>query len=73
MVDQRDPIADLLRFGHIVRGYQNRASLGTQLKDQLAKLSRRHRVEAGRRFVQKQHFRIGDKATRQVQALFHAA
>src|ERR671925_1034775 len=61
VVDDRDAIAQALRFLHIVRRQHNRSPTLPQVANELPKLAARLRIEAGRRLVEKQQLRVADQ------------
>ena len=48
-----------LRFVQIRRGHQDRQAIGRQVSEHVPEFAPRHRINAGRRFVQQKHVRLG--------------
>jgi len=73
VVDDRDAVAEALRFVHVVRGEQNRAPRRLELLDELPDLPPRLRVESRRRLVEEEQLRIADDGARERQTLLLSA
>ena len=73
VIDDRDAIAEALRFLDVMRGHQNRALLCAQLLDQVANLEAHLRIKAGRRFVEEKHLRVVDQRESKREALLLSA
>ena len=73
VIDDRDAIAETLRFLDVMRRHQNGAFLRAQLLDQVANLEAHLRIEPGRRLVEKKHLRIVDQREREREALLLSA
>src|SRR5438105_674784 len=68
VVDDRHAVAERLRFVHVMRRQQNRPTLLAEVREQGPELPARLRIEARRRFVEKQQVgvagqRAGDRET----------
>ena len=59
MVDDRDPVAELVGLLHVVRGEEDRLALGVELAEDLPQRDAALRVEAGGRLVEEQDRRAG--------------
>ena len=59
MVDDREPVAELVGLLHVVRGEQDRLPVGVQLAEDLPQRDAALRVEAGGRLVEEQDRRAG--------------
>src|SRR5262245_29253061 len=62
-----------LGFIHVVRGDEKRESLGRKIVDLFPKVATRLRIDAGRRFIEQQQFRMVNEARRQREPLLPAA
>jgi hypothetical protein len=58
VIDDRDAVAEDLRFVHIVCGEQDRSAARLELRDQIPELPARLRIEPGGRLVEKEKIRI---------------
>ena len=56
--DDADPVGEVLRLVHVVRGKKHRLSQVAQAVDQLPRLAASGWVEAGGRLIEDQHFRV---------------
>jgi hypothetical protein len=72
VVDDRDPVAELVGLLHVVRGEEHGPAVVAQLEDALAEVARRLRVEAHRRLVEEQQRGVGEECAGQHEALPHA-
>ena len=72
LVQDRDPVGELLSLVQILRGEQHRGAVLGEFLDGLPHLDARLRVEAGGRFVEEDDRRMTDQAHRYVQAPAHA-
>ncbi len=72
-IDDGHAVAELLGLFDVVGGEQNGALLAAQIEDQFVNLEARLRIEAGRRFVEKQHLRIVEQGQGQREALLLSA
>ena len=73
LVEDRDPVGELLGLVQVLRGEQHRRALPGELLDAVPHLDARLRVEPGGRLVQEDHRRIPDQAHGDVQAAAHAS
>ena len=73
LVEDRDPVGELLGLVEVLRGEQHRGALAGELLDGLPHLDPRLRVEPGGRLVEEDHRRVADQAHRDVEAAAHAA
>src|SRR2546425_7379787 len=73
MVHDGDPVAQALRFFHIVRGEEDRAARRPEAADHVPQLAARLRIEARRGLVEEQELRPGDERARHREALLLAA
>ena len=71
MVDDGDPVAQLVRLGHVVRRQEDRPAGDSRLPrdDELADLAGGGDVEAERRLVEEQDPRVVEQAAREVHLL----
>ena len=73
LVEDRDPVGELLRLVEVLRGEQDRGAAAGEVADGLPHLEATLRVEAGRRLVEEDHRRAPDQAHREVEPAAHAA
>jgi hypothetical protein len=72
-VDHRDPPGELIRLVEVLGGEQDRAALSDQAADRVPHLPAGARVKSRGRLVQKDQWRPGDQARREVQTAAHPA
>ena len=72
VVDDHDPVGQLVGLLQVLGGEQHRGALGHQLPDDLPQVDPRPRVQAGGRLVQEQDRGPADQAGAQVQPAAHA-
>ena len=72
LVDDRDPVGQLVGLVEILGGEQDRAAVGDQAADRVPHLAAGARVKPRRRLVEEDQRRPRDQAGRQVQAPAHA-
>ena len=73
LVEDRDPVGELLGLVEVLRGEQDRGAAVGELADGLPHLQASLRVEAGGRLVEEDHRRAPDQAHREVETATHAA
>src|SRR2546423_7412988 len=73
LVDDRDPVAELVRLEEVVRGEDDRGAALVELAHDPAQLARADRVEADRRLVEEKHAGPVKQGACEVQPLLHAA
>ena len=73
LVQDRDPVGELLRLVQVLRGEQDGHPLSGQVLDGLPDLQASLRVEPGGGFVQVDHRRVADQAHRDVEPPAHPA
>ena len=73
VVDDGDPVAELLRLGHVVRGVEDRHPLVAQREDAVEDRPPALRVDPHRRLVQVQHLGLVQQRDADVDAPLHAA
>ena len=73
VVDDRDPVGELVGLVEVLRGQQHRRALGDERADDVPHLVAPARVEAGRRLVEEQQLRGDDDARGDVEPPAHAA
>ena len=73
VVEQRDPVRQLVRLGQVLGGEQDRDALVGQLPDRPPELLPAARVEPGGRLVEEEQRGPRDHADREVEAPAHAA
>ena len=73
VIDDGDAVAEPLGFVHVMRGEQHSAAGLAEAADDVPELAARLRIEAGRRFVEKQQLRIADEGTGHGQPLLLSA
>ncbi len=71
MVDNADPVAELVGFLHVVSGEEDGASLTADLNDHLAQVAGRLGVQTGRRFVEDEHRGLGEQRLGKAYPLAH--
>ena len=72
VVDDQQPVADLLELAQHVRGHQDGAVLGREAAEQVAHLAHADRVEAVGRFVEHEQRRIAEQGGGDAEPLLHA-
>ena len=65
--------AAALGFVQVRRRHHDRQPCGQELRQQLPELAPRHRIDAGRRFVEQQQLRLVDQRAGERELLLHAA
>ena len=73
VVDDRDPVGELVGLVEVLRGQQHRAAVGDQLADRVPHLAAGAGVEPGGGLVEEDQRRPGDQAGREVEPPPHAA
>ena len=74
MIDDRDAIAELVGFVHVVRRDEHgQLALRLEPLEHFPHVHARHRIETGRRFVEKEDPRLVNQASRDFDAPPHAA
>ncbi len=71
-VDVTD-VGTAFRFVHVMRGDQERDTLGRQLEEKIPQLATCHGINAGGRLVEEEHFRFVDQRTGQCETLLPTA
>src|SRR5215218_4013124 len=69
--DYRDPVAERVGLEHVVRRQQQRLAGADELGDRRPQLARAHWVDADRRLVEEQDFRVVEDPARDVEPLPH--
>jgi hypothetical protein len=73
VIDDDDPIGELVGLIQVLRGQQQRHALGDQPPDHVPHPHPAGRIQTSRRLVEEQHRRAHDQAGGQVQPTAHAA
>jgi len=73
LVEDRDPVRELLGLVEVLRGEQHRGAVAGEFLDGLPDLDPRLWIESRRRLVEEEHGRVADQAHRDVEATAHAA
>lgn len=73
LVQDRDPVGELLGLLEVLRGQQHRGARFGELLDGLPDLNAGLRVQPGRGFVQEEDWRVTDQAHRDVESAPHSA
>ncbi len=72
LVQDGDPVADVLHVGQQVAAHEDRLALVAQLEDQVLHLARADRVQAGGRLVEHDQLGVVDQGLGQADAAGHA-
>ena len=73
VIDDRDAVAEHLRFVHVVRREHDRAAERFEFGDQIPELAARLRIETGGRLVEKEQIGIADDRARERETLLLSA
>ena len=73
VIDDDDPVGELVGLVEVLRGQQQGHAVGDQLADDVPHADAARRVQAGRRLVEEQHRRAHHEARRQVEPAAHPA
>ena len=73
VVEDRDPVRELVRLVEVLGGQEDRHAAGRQRADDLPHRAPAARVQARRRLVEEDHARVADERHGQVEPALHAA
>jgi len=73
MVEERDPVGELIGFLQVLRGEEDRDPAGHQIADDLPHGAAAARVQAGGRLVEEDDAGVADQGHREVEPPAHAA
>ena len=73
VVENRDPVGEMVRLVQILGRQKDRDPVGDQLADAVPHRAAAAGIEPGRRLVEKDHLRRADERHRQIQPAAHAA